>query len=110
MNEAKHTELPWWVEDHKNGCLFITAMDAPLGDICDLYKKVGDELVRKEFFDGEALANAQFIVTACNNHTALLGTLNVLVHHFCGGSERTTTDAEVMELARAAISAVEAGV
>ena len=66
MSEQKHTKEPWWVEDHKNGCLFITSMAAPPGDIADLYGKKKDRIVRKEDFPGEALANGKRIIACVN--------------------------------------------
>lgn len=43
-----------------------------------------------------------------NSHEALLSSLKDLLHHFCGGGERTMTDAQVQEKALKAISLAEA--
>jgi hypothetical protein len=68
MTDAKPTPGPAWIEDHANGVLFVTSSEAPIGDICDFYHRAGDEIVRKERHEGEALANANLFKDAIDTH------------------------------------------
>ena len=100
---SEHTEGPWWVENHKNGCLFITAMEAPEGDICDLYHGEGDNIDRKGP-DGVAEANAAFIVRACNCYDELLLASKTATEYFIMLEASTGIEYGVLTVLRGAIA------
>lgn len=64
--EVKHTELPWKVFLTKNGMRLVGIGDAEGQGICDAGFGIWS------WNDPEGIANAEYIVTACNNYPALL--------------------------------------
>ncbi len=75
-----HTPTPWFYKDSLNGSnyrIWAKPHDFEFGvcDIC-LHYKLGEELPGKE-----AVANAEFIVKACNAHDELLEALEEAIDH-----------------------------
>ena len=67
MKTQKHTELPWFIGDRRTE-------DNTLELKNDKYSALALACPRPHYADNQ-LENAQYIVTACNNHHALLKAL-----------------------------------
>ena len=65
MSDTQHTPGPWSLEYRR----WITSGDVYIARIHDV-SKIGE---------GEAVANAEFIIQACNSHDALLEVLESLM-------------------------------
>ncbi len=72
--EQKHTQLPWtsfFDEDSEDGTLTIES------DTSTTFESVAE--VKYQDIAGEAEANAEFIVRACNSHYELLESLKLVL-------------------------------
>ena len=84
MADTQHTPVPWSIGKRR----WITSGDVDIARIHSV-SKIGE---------GEAVANAEFIVRACNSHDALLEVLETLMA-LEGGEPGSYDDPDTQERA-----------
>ena len=94
MSDTQHTPVPWSLEYRR----WITSGDVYIARIHDV-SKIGE---------AEAVANAEFIIRACNSHDALLEALEMALRMMEGESLDEQFDGEA-EVIRDAIAQAKGG-
>ena len=94
-SETTHTSGPIYIEHEYN----LMAADG--------YSLTGATGTDSEYWSARAKANAVHAKLCWNSHDALVMVVENLLHHFCGGGERTMTDFEVQRMAQATLKAAQ---
>ena len=89
MENSKHTQGEWTVSDEGNNGIFIHVNRICSPALAKLYTK--NDIVESR---GQALANAERIVKAINNHDELVGTLMKIKNGFNGIDPQELTRVE----------------
>ncbi len=104
--KTEHTELPWYLD--KNS-LLSAAAPVIVSDTC--WKGRKREIARVLYHDGsedpEVIANAEFIVKACNSHEDLLEALHVALEFAVAVSCTDYPASDEIEIFKKVIAEVE---
>jgi hypothetical protein len=97
-----HTPLPWKVEDNLPGSEGNVWIYAP--NAADVWHRTVASVGDMEEIDGEDLANAEFIVHACNSHDDLVTLAELVAADYEDAADWKDAKGRMQTLAYAALA------